>query len=75
MVLILDANSDIGTTKEQSLLFDLFKANDEIESSQKSDYFTIILHACATCSYFRSNISTMIYVLIFLPLKQPFFKA
>ena len=49
--------------KEQSLLFDLFKAIDQIESSHKSEVFSlkrlIFLHACATCSELPSNISTM----------------
>ena len=41
--------------KEQSLLFDLFKAFDLIESSHKLDYFSspkrpIFLHAYATSS-------------------------
>ena len=46
--------------KEQSLLFDLFKAFDKIESSYKSDFKqfnkSIFLHACATCYELPSNI-------------------
>ena len=47
----------------QSLLFDLLKAFDQIESIHKSDLFypkiPTFLHACATCSELPSNISTM----------------
>ena len=46
--------------KEQSLLFDLFKAFDYIESSHKSDVFSpkihIFLHACVTSSELPFNI-------------------
>ena len=39
MVLVLHGNSEIGNflRKEKSLLFDLYKAFDKIESSHKSD--------------------------------------
>ena len=50
MVLILDGKAP----KEQSLLFDLFRAFDENESSHTSDFFSpeksIFLHACTICS-------------------------
>ena len=50
--------------KEQSQLFDLFRAFDEIDSSVKSIIFypesLILLHACTTFSDLTSNISTMI---------------
>ena len=40
MVLIIDGNSEIGAHgKEQSLLFDLLKEFDQIESSQKLDFW------------------------------------
>ena len=44
--------------KEPSLLFDLFKTFDQIESSHKSSIF---LNACATFSEVPSNVSTMAY--------------
>ena len=50
--------------KEQSLLSDLLKAFDEIESSHKSDIISpkrpIFIHVRATYSGLPSNISTMI---------------
>ena len=48
--------------KDKFLLFDLFKASEQIESSHKLEFFTkkpILLHACATCSELPSYISTM----------------
>ena len=49
---------------EQSLLFDMFKAFDWIESCQKSKYFypkrPVFLHAHATCLEVPSNINTMV---------------
>ena len=46
--------------KEQSLLFDLFKAFAWIESSRKSKIFLRKdLFACASCSDLPSDISTM----------------
>ena len=51
-------------SKEQSLLFEMFKTFDYFESSHKSDFFPpirpIFLHGCATHSELPSNISTMI---------------
>ena len=51
--------------KEQALLFDLFKAFDEIgciyNNSPTSPTF---LHACATCSEIPSDISTMGWTMI-----------
>ena len=50
--------------KEQSLLFDLFKTFNKIESSYKSDFFLhkrpISHHACATSSELPSNISDIV---------------
>ena len=64
IVLILDGNSEIGAHEELSLLSDLLKAFDKIESSHKSHIFypkgPIFLHACATCSQLPSNLSTII---------------
>ena len=60
MVIILDGNSEIcAHVKSVSLLFDLFKAFDQFESSHKSDSFLseILLHMCATCSELPSNIN------------------
>ena len=56
MVLILDGNLEINrcARKEQSLLFDLFKAFDQIESSLRKTYF---LHVCASCSEIPSNVN------------------
>ena len=61
MVLILDRKlTNSCARKEQSLLFDLFKAFDKVESRQKSGpKRRIFLHACSTCSELPSNISTM----------------
>ena len=55
MALILDGNLEIWCARqEQSLLRDLFKAFDSIDSSLKSNIFSaktpIFLHACAACS-------------------------
>ena len=59
---ILDGNRNRFTRKEQSLLFDLFKALDLTESSDKSDFFsekTYLFQMCVTCSELPFNISTM----------------
>ena len=53
---------------EQSLLFSLIKAFDQIQSSHTSDFFfspkgNIHLHACATCSNLPSNIITMTMIM------------
>ena len=49
---------------EQSLLFELYKAFDHIESSKKFGFFLrkgpIFLNTCVTCSDLSSNISTMV---------------
>ena len=64
-VLILDGNLEKGAhVRVKSLLFDLFKALDWIESSLKSDFLRIFIHACATCSKQPFNISTMLYLKI-----------
>ena len=51
----------ISHGKEQSLLFDLFKAFDQIESIHESDFFSpkrpIFLHACVTCPELPYDIS------------------
>ena len=65
MVLITDANSEIGAHAGSNLLSDLFKAFDLIESSHKSNFFApkihiFFLHANATCSELPSDISTMV---------------
>ena len=47
---------------EPSLLFDLFKVFDYIESSKKSNFFSespIFLQTCATCSELPADINTM----------------
>ena len=48
-----------GTRKEQSLLSDLFKAFAQIESNQKSAFFSrirpIFLHAKKCSEYFSEN--------------------
>ena len=45
------------------MLFDIFKASNQIKSSQKSFFFfsecDVVLHACATCSEFQSYKSSM----------------
>ena len=47
-------------TKEQSLLFDRFKAFHKIESIHKSNFSNlkrpIVIHACASCSELPSNV-------------------
>ena len=52
--------------KEQFLLFDKFKAFDNIESSHRLFFFSqkrhVFLYACATCSELISNVSTMVQV-------------
>ena len=40
MVLVLDANSEIGAHVESNLQFDLFKAFDIIESRYKAVFFS-----------------------------------
>ena len=58
-------NSEIGAhVQEQSLLFDMFKAFDYIESNYKLDIISpkkksIFLHAFALYSKSPSNVSTM----------------
>ena len=69
MVLILDGYSEKGArTEEQSLLFNLVKAFDEIQSSHKSDRFytkgPIFPHACATCSEFLLYVQEVVTRLI-----------
>ena len=59
MVLILDGNS---TIKEQSLLFDLLKTFNWIESRKNLIFvseITIFLHACATYYELPPIITTM----------------
>ena len=53
------------TGKEQSLLFDLFNAFDQIESSQKSDFFSATLSKYATAWLAQRNtlIATPLYPL------------
>ena len=47
--------------KKQSLLFDLFKAFDWIESSHKTLIFSdMTLHLCATCPELPYNICTIV---------------
>ena len=64
MVLILDGNSKIGAhvRQEQSLLFDLFKAFDYIECSQKSDFFSR-----KKCIFFMRAQHVLSYPLIRVP--------
>ena len=51
MIPISNGNPEkCAQVKEQYLLFDLFKAFNQIESSHKSDF-----SACATCSVLSSN--------------------
>ena len=61
---LLGGNSDIGV-QEQSLLFNLFKEFDKIDSSHKWEFFSsskrpVFLNACATCFELPSNLSTMV---------------
>jgi len=49
----------------KSLLFDLFKAFDSDIFLYFSSKIPIMLHACATCSELPSNVSTMIYIIVF----------
>ena len=61
MVLILDGYlKDRSAGKNQSLLFNLFKAFFWNEISHKSDVFSpkrpIFLHACAVCSELPTDI-------------------
>ena len=60
----------VDIIKEQSLLFDLYKAFDQFESSQKSHIFyskrPIFLHACASCYKLPSNIGIMTPTQLFL---------
>ena len=57
--------------KQQSLLFDLFKAFDQIERfiSEK----TYFLHACATCFKLPSNISTVVHTFFLIRALIQFF--
>ena len=54
--------------KDQSLLFDLFKAFAQLERRHKEGFCStkghIFLHACATCSALPNNKSTMDNVLL-----------
>ena len=55
----------VTTAMGAHVLFDLYKAIDDIESTHKSYLFLperpIFLHACAICSELPSNISTLIF--------------
>ena len=56
---------NICARKEHSHLFDLFKAFYQIESSHKSDSFSLqrplFLDTCATCSAIPSTIRTLVH--------------
>ena len=57
MIPISNGNPEkCAQVKEQYLLFDLFKAFNQIESSHKSDFSPkYLFSACATCSVLSSN--------------------
>ena len=44
MVILFDGNSEIDARYEQSLLFDLYKVFDLIESSHKSEFSLRVQH-------------------------------
>ena len=52
IVLLLDGNSEIGCRKEQSLLFDLFKAFDYFERIHILDIFSPKLHFLFVCAQY-----------------------
>ena len=78
MVLKFAGNSEIGAQKGVSLLFDLYKVFDFIESSHGSILFNpkrlILLHAWATGNKLPSYTNTMIYTCDSLKLIVEFIK-